>query len=119
MLARDGAQVRGVIRTPATGVTPIRVTLIPEGRLAGRLDLLQTADPDDDTGAFHIDAVAPGDYRVFAWELADDHLPEFPEFVKALEAKGATVTLGSGEQKTVTLTPITSAEVAAARRILP
>ena len=93
------------------------VTLAPAGPLAARMDLVETVDTASD-GSFKIESVAPGDYKVFAWELAEQDLAEYPDFRKLLESKAASVTVRAGESQSVPLTVITAAEVEQARRKL-
>ena len=65
----DAAQLQGTIPMTPSALALIRVTLAPEGGLTDRADLFKMADIDDATGAFQIEGIAPGDYKLFVWGI--------------------------------------------------
>jgi len=109
----DGGTVEGRVRSSAPAAAPLFVTLAPEGRYAVRFDLLRTVSADG--GVFSITGVAPGDYKLFAWELADQAVAESPEFRALLESKAVRVTVRAGDRRAVQADVITDEEASAAR----
>jgi hypothetical protein len=56
----------------------------------------------DTAGHFSVKDLAPGSYRVYAWQrTASDYGPPDPELFKGNEAQNESVDLGEGEHKTV------------------
>ena len=113
VVSGDGGRVTGTVQSAVPGPAAIVVTLVPEGRFAERVDLLKTVETD--AGRFTAAGVAPGEYKVFAWELVDEELAGYAEFRKLLEGKAAAVTVTTGKAQAVDLKVITAAEVAEAR----
>jgi hypothetical protein len=115
--ASDAGSVEGSVQSAGPGTVWIEVTLAPAGALEQRMDLIETVYAQQD-GSFRFKCVAPGEYKVFAWELADDSLAEYPGFRKILESKAGSVTVHAAEKQTVGLKVITAAEIQEARRQL-
>jgi hypothetical protein len=65
---------------------------------------LAQADP---SGNFTLRGIAPGEYKVFAWDAAIGTVaPQNPEFLAPIEARGITVIVGSGTRQTLQLTAL-------------
>jgi hypothetical protein len=77
------------------------------------MDLVTTIETNE--GRFTAAGMAPGEYKVWAWELVEEELAGYAEFRKLLEGKAAAVTVRAGEAQTVDLKAITATEVAEAR----
>ncbi len=111
VLGADGGEVDGNVQNasgqPAAG-TPI--TLAPAEEFEGRWDLLKRAVTDD-SGNFRIKDVAPGEYKVFAWEADIDDRTQSPEFRKPFEDRSAPVTVGPNEKAAVQVNVITAVEI--------
>jgi protocatechuate 3,4-dioxygenase beta subunit len=97
-LASDGAAVEGLVRNgdsqPVAGAT---VVLAPEQRPKA---MEFTSTTTDQNGRYEFTAVAPGKYKVFAWDTAEPEAWNDPDFLAqyekqgekaALEPKGRTV----------------------------
>jgi protocatechuate 3,4-dioxygenase beta subunit len=101
-----GARVEGSIANtdglPATGVW---VVLVPEETLRSQSRLYK-AGTTDQYGRFDLRGIAPGDYKLFSWQEAEDGAWEDPEFLKPFEGQGERVSLREGDQKTVHLRAI-------------
>jgi hypothetical protein len=110
--------VTGTASGAGAGLEPIAITLAPVAPLAGRADLIVTVDADNPAGCFRIQGVAPGAYRLFAWELADTALAESQEFRALLESRASPVEIRPGESAVVNPTLISADEVAEARKRL-
>lgn len=99
--ALDGAVVRAAGPAPA-GITAV---LLPDIRRRFDLSRLATTDP---TGRFHMDRVAPGDYKLFAWEDAPDGAWQDPDFVRTFEERGTPVHIVEGQTERATATLMSS-----------
>jgi hypothetical protein len=109
----DGGKLTGNAR-PAVAWLPLRVTVAPEGAPSARFDLLHTVWPESD-GSFHVDGLAPGDYKVFAWQTDNDGLTESAEFRKLFEGKATSVTVTANGLVTSEVRTITASEIEEAR----
>ena len=67
-----------------------RVVLIPNPPRRQRFDLYRAA-VSDDSGVLRFTGVAPGDYKVFAWERVDTDAWQDADFIRIYENQGATV----------------------------
>jgi len=94
-LATDGGRVEGVVRNAA-------------GELAPGAVVTMTADPSydfwsataDDAGHFEIRDIAPGEYRLLAFEDAPQGAPQDPDFRKPYEKQAVKLqVLPSTQQK--------------------
>jgi hypothetical protein len=100
---------------PAAGVL---VGITPADPAVQRRDLTRTVLTDPD-GNFSAGSLAPGEYRVFAWEQFDMTLAGAFDFRRALAAKAVSVTVRAGQEATVHLHPIAQADADDARRRMP
>jgi hypothetical protein len=84
----------------------VKVVLIPDAPLRRRWDLYKSTTTDQ-TGSFTLRTVAPGDYKLFAWESVDDNLWTVPEFLREDEGRGKPVHIGpsSSEKLDVPVIP--------------
>ena len=106
LLATDVGEVEGSVKK-ANGdpAARVRVTLIAYGSHLGRTDLANFGFADD-LGKFHLRSVAPGEYKVFAWEDAPAGAPQDPEFRKPFEKQAVAVKMAPNGHETVELTAI-------------
>jgi hypothetical protein len=106
VLATDAGSLEGVAgnerRAPQSNV---RVVLVPDATLHGQTGLHQTALTDA-AGHFHIDAIAPGAYKVFAWEDVEDRAWLNAEFISMYEDRGKPVYIGPDRKEMVEVTVI-------------
>ena len=100
LLGTDVGEVEGIVKK-ANGDPAARVPVT----LIGRTDLFKF-DFTDVEGKFHIRDVAPGEYKIFAWEGAPFSAPEDPEFRKPFEKQGVSVKMDPNGHQTVELTTI-------------
>jgi uncharacterized surface anchored protein len=90
VLSSRGGQLDGtVINERQQGAPGCQAVLIPD-RQRDRADLYKTATTDA-SGHFTLRGIAPGDYRLFAWEAIDPYAYFDPEFMKQHESKGKAV----------------------------
>ena len=105
----NGGMIDGVILNskgqPVRGAT---VVLVPDASLRQRSSSFKTATTDT-TGAFRINGIGPGDYKVFSWEAVETSAWEDPDFLRSFEVRGQSLTILEGTRQTVQLTAIPSA----------
>ncbi len=93
-----GAQVDGVVQSgESKPVSEATVVLVPESR---RYSLFREARTDE-KGLFSLKGVAPGDYKLLAWEDIEPDIWQDPEFLKKYESKAEVLSLKEGDRKTV------------------
>jgi len=85
-------------------VAGARVVLIPE-RNRDRTELYRpaTADP---AGHFNISGIAPGDYKLAAWEAIEPYAFFDPELIKQADDNGTRVRVTESSKQTVNVIPI-------------
>jgi hypothetical protein len=91
VIGLEGAHVEGVVvdasGKPAQAAT---VTLIPESRLRDHGRLFQTTVTGKD-GRFALSGIAPGSYKLFAWEAMEGEAYRDPDFLRPYESRGEAV----------------------------
>ncbi|MBI1897065.1 MAG: carboxypeptidase regulatory-like domain-containing protein [Acidobacteria bacterium] len=95
--ARVTGTVMGEEQKPAAAAT---VVLVPGGR--GQQDLYKTAAADEN-GAFTIEGIAPGDYKLFAWQDIEDGAWFDAAVLAPLENSGVSARLKESDQQTLEL----------------
>jgi hypothetical protein len=106
VVATDTGSVEGVAVNERRAPQPnVRVALIPDATSRGQTSLYQTA-PTDAAGRFHMDSVAPGSYKVFAWEDVEDRAWLNAEFMSTYEDRGRVVYISPDRKETVEVTVI-------------
>jgi hypothetical protein len=107
-LSSDGAQINGTVseddNKPAAG---FMVALVPNADFRDDQQLFRNVVTDQN-GKFTIRGIAPGAYKLFAWDdIATDAYMN-PEFLRPYENQGTSVTLLANDRKTVELRIIKS-----------
>ena len=104
----NGGTVDGVVLgnkgQPAGGAT---VVLVPDVFLRQRTSFFKTTTTDP-AGAFRINGIAPGDYKIFSWEALETGAWEDPDFLRPYEVRGQSLTIIEGTRQTVQATAIAS-----------
>jgi protocatechuate 3,4-dioxygenase beta subunit len=106
VIAGGGGQLTGTVTDVRSQPIPsTRIVLVPD-RTRSRPDLYRTATTDPN-GRFSLAAVAPGDYRIFAWESMEEFGWFDPDTISRSENKGRAVhvTETSSEAVDVKLIP--------------
>ena len=89
-----GSRIEGAVAVESTAAfTGAQVVLVPEN--AAREDLYEVASADQ-YGRFSMRGIAPGRYRLFAWEDAPSGAYRDPEFVRRYENFGEAVEVNRG-----------------------
>jgi protocatechuate 3,4-dioxygenase beta subunit len=98
-----GSVVNEATAQPAAAVT---VVLMPREKERQELSYFYSSTNSDQYGNFNFSRVTPGDYVVYAWEDVQYGQWFDPEFMKAYEGKGETLTAKEAVPVTVKLTMI-------------
>jgi hypothetical protein len=102
VLRVGGGQVTGTVTDVRSQPVPgARVLLIPE-RVRFRADLYRTATTGA-AGRFNFPRVAPGDYKVFSWELIESNAWLDPEVLARSESRGTLVHVTESSTETITV----------------
>jgi hypothetical protein len=94
----DGT-VKNDKQDPAINVT---VVLVPDATRRNRFDLYRTASTDA-TGHFHLEGIAPGDYRVFAWEDIENGAWQDPDFLRQFEDRSKSARINESGTSNIEL----------------
>jgi len=78
------------------------VVLVPDPPRRQRFDLYY-AVASDSSGRVHLDRLAPGDYKLFAWDDVPSDAWQDPEFLRLYEDRGKPVHVSEGGRETVEL----------------
>jgi protocatechuate 3,4-dioxygenase beta subunit len=115
----DGGQIDGTVQNKTgDNAAGIMVLVAPGEEFEGRGDLFKQAMTDE-SGHFHVQDVAPGNYKVFAWEEYDYMTSRSPEVRKIFESKAASVSVGANGRESIQLKAISGEDVAAEKSRLP
>jgi hypothetical protein len=94
--------VQDAKQQPASGSM---VTLLPDPMKEERNDLYRVTSTDQN-GQFTVQGIAPGEYKLFAWEDVDPGSYMDAEFLKTHESRARKVTIKANGQEQVTLNQI-------------
>jgi hypothetical protein len=96
LVSPAGGQLEGLAidakQQPSKAAT---VALIPEAERQSRLTLFKTTLTDQN-GHYSIQGIAPGSYKVYAFEDLPQGANQDPDFMKAFEKSAESVTIGEG-----------------------
>jgi uncharacterized surface anchored protein len=94
-----GGQVEGVVldaeEQPAAGAA---VVLVPEPARRAQSRFYREVTTDQ-YGRYYIKGVAPGDYKLFAWEDVETGAYEDPDFLTPFEPLGESLTIRAGRHE--------------------
>jgi protocatechuate 3,4-dioxygenase beta subunit len=104
----NGARIDGLTQS-ATGepLANVTVVLVPDAPRRGQTNLYKTTSSDR-AGRFVIQAVAPGDYRLFAFESVEEDAWQNAGFLTPYEPRSRVVHAAEGGKESVQLTVISS-----------
>jgi hypothetical protein len=98
-------RVKGTVVNPDGMPTSASVVLVPD--VARRRNpALYKRTESNAAGAFTVQGVAPGTYKLFAWRVSPDGAEQTPEFLSRFESGGLAVTVGLGSSVEVPLQAI-------------
>ncbi len=96
VVSPNGAEVTGAVRDADGKAVPSAVVQVCDK--SGEVS--KTANTDQN-GAFDLKGLAPGEYRVFAWEDRGDGIVADPDFRKAFESKATVVKLSEKSHENI------------------
>jgi hypothetical protein len=104
VIGKNAGAIDGQVVTNRQGsLADVSVVVVPDVRR--RTELYRTTVTDV-SGRFHFDRVPPGDYKIFAWEEAQDGAWYDPEFLRAHENRGMPMRVLEGRTETARIEPI-------------
>jgi len=93
LLSKSGGELGGTVEEAESHTVPgATVVLVPEAGNRSALYLYQLTTTDQ-YGAFSLKNVAPGEYRVYAWEAIDNGAYFDPDFLKMYKNFAVSVTV--------------------------
>ena len=102
ILGTDPGQINGTIRNDSgLPVAGMRTVLVPDLHRE-QPDFYMTANADG-TGQFTFRDVAPGDYKLFAWEAIEPYAWYDPDVIKRYETQGKAVHVSESSNTTADL----------------
>ena len=75
----------------------VTVALVPDLGFRGRRELYRSTSSDI-SGRFQMQGIAPGNYKAFAWEVVERDVWQNPEYIRAIEDRGAPIVIREGSQ---------------------
>jgi hypothetical protein len=102
VLSPAGGRIDGVVVDDrGRSMSGIEAVLVPARRPA-RVNLYKTAITDD-AGRFVIRGIAPGDYKLFAWEAIESYGYFDEDFLRQFEASGTSIRISGSSRESVTV----------------
>jgi protocatechuate 3,4-dioxygenase beta subunit len=105
VVSANGGRIEGVVTDKDGTPAAATLTLVPQNRDRGDLYKIAAADP---SGKFRLRGIAPGEYKVFAWEDIEMGAQRDPDFMRKYEDGGSIVIITEGGAETVNLRVIPS-----------
>ena len=103
VVSSAGGQILGVVadgkQQPAIGS---HIALVPDERRREQAHLFKTATADQH-GKFTLRGIAPGEYKLFAFEELDSGALQNPQFLKEFEKLGEAVSIRESASESATL----------------
>jgi len=107
VLSNLGARVTADVKQGTT-----RVVLVPDAESAEEREFNTRTAVRDQNGTFNIGNVAPGAYRLFAFESVPDGAWVDAEFWKEIRSKGAELRISEGESKSADAPLVLKSDIA-------
>jgi protocatechuate 3,4-dioxygenase beta subunit len=102
-LSLDGGSIQGtVLDADGKPVADAVVALIPDAAHRDRADLYSNVRTNS-MGQFTMLGLAPGDYKLFAWDDLEHHSVEDPDFIRFFEDRGKEVEVQARAQQQIQL----------------
>jgi len=115
----DVGQIQGTVQNDnGEPAAQAMISVVPDEERYNREDLFVQL-VSDQNGKFDYRDLAPGDYKVFAWESMDSQMLQSAEFRKAFESRAASVTVSSGGNASVQVKMIPAEDIEAEKNKLP
>ena len=99
----NGGIVQGVLVDRRQQPVPNAVVaIVPAPTLRMRTDLYKST-MSDGNGRFRMLGLAPGDYRLFAWEYIEEGIWFDPGFMSSVEIRGKSIRISEGTSQSIEL----------------
>ena len=96
----NGGTIAGRVLNAAGAPVPnVNAVVVPNAPRRPRGDLYKFVATDD-SGNFQLTGLAPGDYRLFAWERVEEGAWQDPEFIRLFENSGTPVRIEENRRTT-------------------
>ena len=106
VIGAEGGSLAGrVVSAAQEPLVNRTVVVVPAPTLRERADLFKS-DSTDGSGRFRIQGLAPGEYKVFAWETVESGAWRDPDFLRGYENVGKTIRVSEDAEQVVELTII-------------
>jgi hypothetical protein len=110
VLGADAGQIEGIVTSeksePAEDAT---ITLVPTGTHRSRA--FHKSTNADSAGHFTIRGIAPGEYKLYAWDKVDTNAVIYdPDFLRPYEALGQAIDVAASDKKVIELKVIATKE---------
>src|SRR5262249_3797137 len=103
VIGSNAGKIEGsVVDARQQGLPNRTVALIPDIRLRQRTDLYKVVSTDS-AGHFRFQGVTPGEYKLFAWEHAEQDAWQDAEFIANYESAGRPIHIYEGASESVQL----------------
>jgi hypothetical protein len=108
VLNLDGGSLEGVaVNEKSEPLGNATVVLIPDAPARNASHLYRTGTSDG-SGTFEIKGIAPGRYKVFAWESVPKDIWHDSEFIRGVEAQGTSLNFTDAGRQQVRVTAISA-----------
>jgi hypothetical protein len=106
-ISRGGGSIQGTVQdSKHNPVAAVRITLIPDPPRRGNLMFYKTT-MSTAMGTFTLNGVAPGSYKIFAWEQIPNGAEQDSDFMREYDLLGTSINVTAGlAQSNILLTPI-------------
>jgi protocatechuate 3,4-dioxygenase beta subunit len=106
VVSLNGGTVEGRVLEAGKPVANVNAVLVPNAARRRRGDLYKYVRTDE-SGHFHLTGVAPGEYKVFAFERVEEGAWADPDFIRLVEERGKSIRIEESGRVTteVQLTP--------------
>src|ERR1022692_3509397 len=103
VMSANGGQIDGEVEDDQSApVVAATVTLVPSGAPLSK-SLFKSALTSP-AGRFHMQGIAPGSYKLFAWEAVDiNELMYNPDFLKPHDSQAQSIEISEGSKESVQL----------------
>jgi hypothetical protein len=100
VISMNGGTLAGHVLDAARNPVPnVNAVVVPNAPRRRRGDLYKYVATDD-SGNFQLTGLAPGDYKLFAWERVEEGAWQDPEFIRLFEDSGSPVRIEENRRTT-------------------
>jgi len=97
VISPGGGRIEGLVSKEDKSFTGATVVLVPGADLRKQSRLYKSSTIDQ-KGQFSIRGIAPGDYKLFAWDNVTEGAYQDPEFLRPYEERGKPVHVDEGSR---------------------